>query len=595
MILTKNSPWLRWMLLGGIVLTIAPAGAARRKPHNPPPAGDPGIPHAAADRVGFVQTLEGQTLHLSADLGTVHIFTLEPGAAPMVRYNVHIETDVRAPLADHLLSQYSLAAKSSPSGVQIIGALPPQSAHGRASEAQFWVRFDVTIPHNYSVEVSTGAGDIETVDIGGTASLITQGGNIRAGRIGATGLPARTMGRPVARLETEGGHITVQDVAGDLIANTGGGHINAGNISGDATLHSGGGHIHAESIAGRADLDTKGGNITVRQAGSTVSVHTGGGQIDFGEVRGAVRAQTGGGGIRVMYVAGPLEVETSAGSICLTRVGGSVRAQTAGGTITAWISPDSPSQSAPVRLAGASQLSSGAGDIVVFLPRNLAATIDATVEHGGENYILVDPSLLLNIQSAGIPGGPVRATGVLNGGGALLRLRTVVGKIHLQYVDSDVALRQSLMREQTERINRYLREMQMSVNEQIEAARKLALAAEGAPQEKSGWFGFWWDGIEEKVRGGISEDPRELKKYLIHSTQPAYPEIAKKAGIEGRVRLQVRVGRDGRVEVLKVLEGEPVLADAAIAAVKQWQYRPKQLNGKRVNVISEVSVGFQLH
>src|SRR2546425_8249787 len=48
-------------------------------------------------------------------------------------------------------------------------------------------------------------------------------------------------GRPVARLETEGGHITVQDVAGDLIANTGGGHINAGNISGDATLHSGGG------------------------------------------------------------------------------------------------------------------------------------------------------------------------------------------------------------------------------------------------------------------------------------------------------------------------------------------------------------------
>ena len=50
MILTKNSPWLRWMLLGGIVLTIAPAGAARRKPHNPPPAGDPGIAHAAADR-----------------------------------------------------------------------------------------------------------------------------------------------------------------------------------------------------------------------------------------------------------------------------------------------------------------------------------------------------------------------------------------------------------------------------------------------------------------------------------------------------------------------------------------------------------------
>ena len=60
-------------------------------------------------------------------------------------------------------------------------------------------------------------------------------------------------GRMVARLQTEGGHIQVLDVGGDLNAFTAGGHINVRNIAGDATLHSGGGHIRAEQIAGRAD------------------------------------------------------------------------------------------------------------------------------------------------------------------------------------------------------------------------------------------------------------------------------------------------------------------------------------------------------
>ena len=183
-----------------------------------------------------------------------------------------------------------------------------------------------------------------------------------------------------------GGHIQVLDVAGDLTAFTGGGHINVGNISGDAALRTGGGHIRAGQIGGRAELETVGGNITVARAGNFVSVRTGGGQIDFGEVRGSVHAQTGGGGIRVMYVSGPMELESSSGSICLTRVAGALQAATSGGTITAWINPDSPSGGGNVRLAGASQLNSGNGDIVVFLPRNLAANIDATVANGSTYY-----------------------------------------------------------------------------------------------------------------------------------------------------------------------------------------------------------------
>jgi len=96
-------------------------------------------------------------------------------------------------------------------------------------------------------------GDITTGDIGGTALLHTLGGNIKTGRIGASGVRDAAWGRSAAKLETEGGHIQVLDVAGDLTAFTGGGHINVGNIAGDASLRTGGGHIRAANRRARGN------------------------------------------------------------------------------------------------------------------------------------------------------------------------------------------------------------------------------------------------------------------------------------------------------------------------------------------------------
>lgn len=557
--------------------------------------GEPTQPRASASRTGVLQTSDGLILRLTTDLGSVKIVPLESGSAPVVRYAVRIETDARAPLAKHLLDHYSLNAKSTAAGAEVTGSLPPQSAH--LSGAQIWVQFEVEVPRNYSVEVKTEAGDIETGDIGGIATLTTQGGNIRTGRIGA-GVGAMRNAAPdrlVARLETEGGHIQVQDVAGDLRAFTAGGHINAGNIAGDASLRSGGGHIRAGQIGGRADLQTDGGNITVGQAGSLVSVRTGGGQIDFGEVRGSVRAQTGGGGIRIMYVTGPMEVESSAGSICLTRVAGTVRAATAGGTITAWINPDAPSSGSTVHLPGLSQLTSGNGDIVVFLPRNLAADIDAVVESGGERRIEADPALALQIQDRG--NGPVHAMGALNGGGPQLKLRTTAGKIRLQFLDSEIALRQSLIREQQERLMDRLNSAQLTPTgfERPQSWNEPEPSPASGAEDRGDWIDRWLNTLEATFLGGIREDPDELQKHLVSAPPPAYPAIARRAGVQGIVRLQVRATKDGRIEVDKILSGSPTLADAAIAAVKQWRVRPFSTGGKPVDVISTVTFNFQLH
>jgi TonB family protein len=583
------------LLSAAILLAPNMASGTREPARSELTRGDATPTRASANRTGFLQTSDGLTLRLSADLGSVKIVPLDSGSAPVVRYAVHIETDARAPLARHLLDHYSLSAKSTSSGVEISGKLPPQSLH--LSGAQIWVQFEIAVPRNYSVEVKTGIGDVETEDIGGIATLMTQGGSIRAGRIGV-GLSGKGVSEGlVARLETDGGHIQVQDVAGDLRAFTAGGHINAGNIAGDASLRSGGGHIRAGQIGGRADLQTDGGNITVVQAGSLVSVRTGGGQIDFGEVRGSVRAQTGGGGIRIMYVSGPMEVESSAGSICLTRVAGTVRAATAGGTITAWINPDAPSSGGTVHLPGLSQLTSGNGDIVVFLPRNLAADIDAVVESGGERRIEADPALALQIQERG--NGPVHAMGALNGGGPPLKLRTTAGKIRLQFLDSEIALRQSLIREQKERLMDRLNSAQLTPTgfdrpQSWNEPEPAPVPANGT-EDRGDWIDRWLNTLETTFLGGIREDPDELQRHLVSAPPPAYPEIARRAGVQGVVRLQVHATKDGRIEVDKILSGSPTLADAAIAAVKQWRVRPFSTGGKPVDVISTVTFNFQLH
>src|SRR6266566_4970457 len=558
--------------------------------------GEPGSQHTSAVRNGVLETKDGLTLRLTTDLGSVNIVPLDAGVAPVVRYTVHIETDARGPAAQQLLENYSLKAKSTYAGVEIVGMLPPQAA--RSADAQFWVQFEVAVPRGYSVEVNTGAGDITTADIGGTAGLHTQGGNIKTGRIGGSGLRDASRGRSVARLDTQGGHIQVLDVAGDLTAFTAGGHVNVGNIAGDASLRTGGGHIRAGQIGGRAELETVGGNITAAHAENFVNVRTGGGQIDFGEVRGSVRAQTGGGGIRVMYVSGPMEVESSGGSICLTRVAGALQAATSGGTITAWINPDPPSGGGAVRLGGASQLASGNGDIVAFLPRNLAATIDATVTTGGLRHIEADPALHLTMQASANGSGPLHAMAVLNGGGAPLKLRTTSGKIRLQFLDSEIALHESLVREQVDRLNKRLTEIGFSQAPfpfEVGPTAPALPEAPVHPEAKADWLESWLVNLEITFRGGITEDPDDFQKRLVNFPKPSYPALAQRAGLQGIVKLQVRLKKDGSVEVQKLLEGEPALSDAAIAAVKQWRARPASINGKPVEVISTVTFNFQLH
>lgn len=81
---------------------------------------------------------------------------------------------------------------------------------------------------------------------------------------------------------------------------------------------------------------------------------------------------------------------------------------------------------------------------------------------------------------------------------------------------------------------------------------------------------------------------------LLYRVDPRYPRIAISVGISGTVELRAIIGRDGRVRSVEVLSGSALLAPAAVAAVREWRYRPTLLNGEAVEVETHVTVHFVL-
>lgn len=87
---------------------------------------------------------------------------------------------------------------------------------------------------------------------------------------------------------------------------------------------------------------------------------------------------------------------------------------------------------------------------------------------------------------------------------------------------------------------------------------------------------------------------RVVEANLIHDVAPQYPAEAGRARVEGAVVLLATIGTDGSVKDVRVESGLPILAQAAIDAVKQWRYKPYMIDGEPVEVDSRITVNFTL-
>jgi periplasmic protein TonB len=94
--------------------------------------------------------------------------------------------------------------------------------------------------------------------------------------------------------------------------------------------------------------------------------------------------------------------------------------------------------------------------------------------------------------------------------------------------------------------------------------------------------------------GGLKRVVSQLTEaQLLNRVEPAYPRIAVVSGVQGQVRLHAIIARDGTIQSLNVISGHPLLASAALDAVRQWRYRPYLLNGEAVEVETFITVNFR--
>jgi protein TonB len=82
---------------------------------------------------------------------------------------------------------------------------------------------------------------------------------------------------------------------------------------------------------------------------------------------------------------------------------------------------------------------------------------------------------------------------------------------------------------------------------------------------------------------------------VITKVPPVYPDLAREAGVDGTVQVQALVGKDGKVKDTRVTKSISMLDASAIAAVKQWVFKPALSNNKPVAVWVAVPVKFTLH
>ncbi len=181
------------------------------------------------------------------------------------------------------------------------------------------------------------------------------------------------------------------------------------------------------------------------EAGGNVAVKTSGGGIAIGPVKGKLWAETAGGAIIVKGAQGTVDVETMGGGISVDGSGGPVRAKTSGGGIDikgarGHIEAKTAGGGIEAELAIADPevdthctLETAGGDVTIYLPAELKATIDAELRIEGRSHREYE---IISDFPIEIEGGrrmkKIVGDGDINGGGDLIKLRTTNGDIEIK-------------------------------------------------------------------------------------------------------------------------------------------------------------------
>ena len=319
--------------------------------------------------------------------------------------DLHVDTTGRTPFVDIQAEEAKLHESC---GKQVI----EYSGTG----ARSW---RITTPKDIDLDLTTVGGTITVTDVDGNVTLHTRGGTVLVGNV-----------RGNATIVTEGGAIKVGNVGGSAHLRTPG-TIEVGDIGGNAELHTTAGRITTGSIMGMMADAEAGRAISINKA-MEVQANTTSGDISIGEAA-HINAKSGGGHITTRRVHGGFHGRTEEGDIRLDNAGSWVEASTGRGNILVHMFPENMDGDLHM------DLQAGNGDVTVYLPSRLRASIDATVQRPAFQSAPITsefPSEPRRPSQTLIPENkyyaPTHSESAINGGGNKIVLGTLAGKITIR-------------------------------------------------------------------------------------------------------------------------------------------------------------------
>jgi len=243
---------------------------------------------AQTDILRTFSVQRGGKLVMDVSPGSIEVKTGD-GAQVVAQVYRRVErgSDARA---EDVLRQHEVGFEQQGNNV-IIRARFPDEDYRRWRRPNLQVRYVISIPAEFNVDLKTSGGGISVDDLRGEVRVRTSGGGLRFGRIEG----------PING-NTSGGGITLAGCNGKVDVRTSGGGIDIGSGAGELFAETSGGGIKIEDFAGDAFVRTSGGAIRINRIGGAIDASTSGGPIFAaltGQPKKDCRLHTSGGGITV--------------------------------------------------------------------------------------------------------------------------------------------------------------------------------------------------------------------------------------------------------------------------------------------------------
>ena len=314
-------------------------------------------------------------LTIDADFGGIDVQSTDDDTLSIrVRRAAQLKEDRRA---GDTLKNFDIQITHEAADVKIDAKFKETEKQWQKTKERLDIQFDIVVPRHYTLDLKTTGEEISVVNIVGDVNVQTADAGLRfqdiTGRIDGV---------------TSGGNIDLKAFNGDIGLQTSGGNITLAAGTGDVKAKTSGGYVQAVQVTGAVNGQTSGGNVTLRECKGGADLKTAGGSIEV-ENDGPVLAKTSGGSIRCQ-----LQKASTSANLLLDL-------ETMGGSINVSLVPD------------------------------IAATVEAKVLGGS-----VTTEFPVTVEASGTV-KPDQLQGTINGGGPLLKLRSLGGNIVLRKTDDE--------------------------------------------------------------------------------------------------------------------------------------------------------------